>query len=94
MTKQHKHTPEFEAQVVLELLTGKKSAAQTSREYGVKESRLSRWKQDFIERSPELFESGAPHDDRDQRIAGLERKIKRVAMDMDTEAPEGGLRCC
>jgi len=42
---------------VLEMLTEQKSAAQASREYGIKDSVLSRWKQEFIERSPMLFET-------------------------------------
>ena len=56
MTKRRKFTPDFKAQVVLQMLIEQKSAAQVSREYGIKDSVLSRWKQEFIERSPMLFE--------------------------------------
>ena len=55
MTKRRKFTPDFKAQVVLQMLTEQKSAAQVSREYGIKDSVLSRWKQEFIERSPMMF---------------------------------------
>ena len=68
MTNRRKYTPEFKARVVLEMITAQKSAAQASREYGIKDSVLSRWKQEFIERSPKLFEQGSTNnDDRDQR---------------------------
>ncbi|MBN1285423.1 MAG: transposase [Anaerolineae bacterium] len=49
MTKQRKFTPEFKAQVVLEILTGMKSAAQACCEYHLNASTLSRWKQEFVE---------------------------------------------
>jgi transposase-like protein len=82
-TKRRKFTPDFKARVVLEMLAEQKSAAQVSREYGIKDSILSRWKQEFIERSPMLFEQGAAKDERDQRIAELERMIGRLAMELE-----------
>ena len=84
MVTRRKFTPEFKAQVVLEMLTEQKSAAQASREYGIKDSVLSRWKQEFIERSPMLFAvAGLNNDDREQRIAELERLVGRLAMELD-----------
>lgn len=69
MTKRRKFTADFKAQVVLQMLTEQKSAAQASREYGIKDSVLSRWKQEFIERSSMLFEQSPVNDDRDQRVS-------------------------
>ena len=89
-TKQRKFTPDFKARVVLEMLTEQKSAAQVSREYGIKDSVLSRWKQEFIERSPMLFELGAAKDERDQRIADLERMIGRLAMELEMSKKVSG----
>lgn len=83
MTKRRTFTSEFKVQVVLEMLTEQKSAGQASREYRIKDSVLSRWKQEFIERSPGLFEQGAGQDDRDQRIAELERMVGRLATELD-----------
>ena len=83
MTKRRSFTAEFKARVVLEMLTEQKSAAQASREYEIKDSVLSRWKQEFIERSPSLFEAGAAQDDRDERIAELERMVGRLATELE-----------
>lgn len=84
MVTRRKFTPEFKARVVLEMLTEQKSAAQASREYGIKDSVLSRWKQEFIERSPQLFEgSGSNGDNNEQRIAELERMVGRLAMELE-----------
>ena len=83
MTKRRKFSADFKSRVVMEMLTEQKSAAQASREYGIKDSVLSRWKQEFIERSPQLFEQGTASDDRDQRIAELERMVGRLAMELE-----------
>ena len=83
MPKRRKFTGEFKAQVVLELLTEQKSIAQISREYNIKDTVISRWKKEFIERSPRLFEQGSITDERDQRIAELERMIGRLAVELE-----------
>jgi transposase-like protein len=44
----------------------KRAQPRQAREYGIKDSVLSRWKQEFIERSPMLFEQSPVNDDRDQ----------------------------
>ena len=54
-TKRRKFSPEFKVRVVLELLTGEKGLMQASREYGIKDSVLPRWKQEFLERAPRVF---------------------------------------
>jgi len=84
MVKRRRFTAEFKAQVVLEMLTEQKSAAQASREYGIKDSVLSRWKQEFIKRSPTLFEQGTvQQDNREERIAELERMVGRLATELE-----------
>jgi putative transposase len=84
MVQRRKFTPEFKSQVILEMLMEHKSAAQLSREYGIKDSVISRWKQELIERSPTLFEIGTvEQDERDQRIAELERLVGRLALELD-----------
>ena len=83
MKKRRVFKPEFKARVVLEILTQQKSVAQASREYGIKDTLLSRWKQEFVERSPQVYERGNVEDDRDQRIAELERMVGRLAMEIE-----------
>ena len=83
MTRRRKFTPEFKAKVVLGMLTDGTSLAQASREYGIKGSVLSRWKQEFIERLPMLFEQGQAKDERDEEIGELERMVGRLTMEVD-----------
>ena len=73
----------FKAQVVLEVLTGVKSAAQLCREHGIKETLLSRWKQEFIERSPDVFESRRERNPQDERVAELERVVGRLTLELE-----------
>ena len=84
MVTRRKFSAEFKAQVILEILTEHKSLAQASREYGIKDSVLSRWKQEFIERSPMVFQQGSvQQDDREERIAELERMVGRLATELE-----------
>jgi transposase-like protein len=43
MTKRRSFSPKFKVRVVLELISGEKGLMQASREYGVKDTVLSRW---------------------------------------------------
>ena len=83
MVKHRQYTPEYKARIVLEILTEGKSLSQASREHGIKDSVLSRWKKEFIERSPKLFENGSSKDARDERMAELERMVGRLATELE-----------
>jgi len=83
MVKRRKFTPEYKARIVLEILTEGKSISAASREYGIKDSVLSRWKKEFIERSPMLFENGTSNDARDEQVAELERMVGRLATELE-----------
>ena len=83
MNKKRTYTGKIKAQVVLEILSQQKSLAQASREYGVRDTVISRWKQELIERSPQVFERGQERDERDQRIAELERMVGKLAMELE-----------
>ena len=82
MRKQRQFTPEFKAQVVLEVLTGMKSAAGACREYQLNDSTLSRWKQEFIEHAAEVFRRDKGNEVYETRIAELERMIGQQAVEL------------
>jgi len=83
MTERRRFTPEFKAKVVIELLTGAKGLIQASREYGIKDSVLSRWKQEFLERAPQVFAQPTAKDPQEERIAELERMVGRMTLQVD-----------
>lgn len=78
-----KFTAEYKAKVVLEILSSGKSLGQASREYGIKDSVLSRWKQELVERAAEIFAPDGVRDARNERIAELERMVGRLTMELD-----------
>ena len=83
MQKRRSFNGRFKAQVVLEVLTGVKSAAQVCREHGIKETLLSRWKQELVERAPELYEGRRGRDPQDVRVAELERVVGRLTLELE-----------
>jgi len=83
MTERRKYSAEFKVKVVLEMITGLKGLMQASREYGIKDSVLSRWRQEFIERAPQVFEQPRSSDPQADRIAELERLIGRMTLELD-----------
>ena len=80
MAQRRTFKAEFKAKVVLELIAGKKSLSEASREYEIKDTVLSRWKQEFLERAGEVFEQPKDNQDKDIRIAELERMVGRLTM--------------
>jgi transposase-like protein len=83
MTNRRKYDPDFKVRVVLELISGQKGLMQASREYGIKDTVLSRWKQEFLERASQVFEQPPAKDHQEQRIAELERMVGRLTMQLD-----------
>ena len=77
------YTPEFKVRVVMELITGKKSLGEASREYSIKDSVISRWRQEFMERAPQIFEQAGSKDIQAERIAELERMLGRMTVQLE-----------
>jgi transposase len=82
MTARRNFSPEFKVRVVLEMIKGK-SLNDASREYGIKDTVLSRWKQEFLERAPQVFGSPQTESQAEERIGELERMIGRLTMQLD-----------
>ena len=85
MVQRRKFGAEFKTKVVLELIAGKKSLGEASREYQIKDSVLSRWKQEFLERASQIFEEPQAESEKDVRIAELERMVGRLSMQVEVQ---------
>jgi transposase-like protein len=83
MARRRTFTPEFKARVVLEVLTGAKSMAEACREYQVRSQVLSRWKVQFLEQAPTIFERASDQSGEQERIAELERMVGRLTMELE-----------
>lgn len=82
MSKRRVFTPDFKARVVLEEISGLKSAAQICREHRLSSQLFSGWKADFLRRAPEVFASRRRDDDQEQ-IAELQRLVGRLTMELE-----------
>ena len=60
MAKRRTFTPEFKAELVLEVLSGVASQAEVCRRHNLNENQLSQWKQQFVENASCVFESTKP----------------------------------
>lgn len=74
---------DFKAKVVLELISGEKGLAEASREYGIKDTVLWRWKQEFIAKAAQLFEQPKEVQEKEVRIAELERMVGKLTMQLE-----------
>ena len=83
MSKRRAFTPEFKAQVVLEEITGLKDKAEICREYRLGSQVFSRWREEFLERAPEIFATKPSRGDEQDRIAELERMVERLTMQLE-----------
>ena len=83
MPKRRAFTPEFKAQVVLEELTGLKDKSEICREYRLRPQIFSRWREEFLERAPEIFATQPSRGGEQARIAQLERMVGRLTMELE-----------
>jgi transposase len=83
--KRRNFDAEFKTRVVLELLTGKKSIAEASREYDIKDTVLLRWKQEFLSKATQVFEQPQDQQEKDARIAELERMVGKLTMKVELQ---------
>src|SRR5918998_654400 len=93
-TQRRAFNSQFKLETVLECLRGHKSTAQICRERDITENLLYRWKQQFYERAPHLFDQGPAqpsHDAAQDRIAELERMVGRLTMELDILKKAGTL---
>ncbi len=83
MTTHRSFTPEFKAQVVLEVLTGVRSASEACQHYQLKPDLVSRWKGQFLERAATVFATEAQNDPAVARVAELERLVGRLTLELE-----------
>ena len=76
-------TPQFKAQVVLEVLSGLKSQAEVARQHKLKPELIARWKEIALEGLETLFRGDEQRNQDQDRIAELERMVGRLTMELE-----------
>jgi transposase-like protein len=83
MQKHRTFKPEFKARVILQILTGEKSAAQICREHKLSDQLITNWKKQFIENADSIFDQGRDGSAEQERIGELERMVGRLTMELE-----------
>lgn len=73
-------TAEFKFQVVMELIRGERSLSSASVHYRIKDSVLSRWKQEFLARAPQVFAEPSEHASKE--VEQLQKIIGEQAIEL------------
>ena len=58
MKNRKKYTPEFKAEIVIEILKEQKTIVQIASHYGVHPNQLGRWKTEFLKEASSAFKNG------------------------------------
>jgi len=81
--KRRKFTAAFKAQVAIEALKERESLAELAKRFEVHPNMISKWKQEFIERSAEIFETSPPELNFEEERETLFAKIGKLEMERD-----------
>ena len=66
-------------------LTGVKDKADICREYRLRPQVFNRWREELLERAPEIFATQPSRGDEQERIADLERMVGRLTIELEAE---------
>ncbi len=91
MSRHRTFTPEFKAQVVLEVLTGAKTTAEACRERNLSPQVINHWKTEFIQNAPKLFQGDTWSRNDQARIADLERLVGQLSLQLEIAKKVSGL---
>jgi transposase-like protein len=81
MRKRRRYTPEFKAQVVLDVLTGQFSPAEACRKHALSPNLLSTWKATFLQHAHLPFQADDLRSQELAHIAELERLLGRLTLE-------------
>lgn len=77
-----RYSAKFKFQVVKELLTEDKSAAQVAKAYGIHPNTARNWKNTFLEKGPDIFAEDSVVAQYERRIAELEQLVGKKEVEI------------
>jgi len=80
--KNRTFSAEFKTRVVLELVRGDVTLAQASARYEIKDTVLSRWKKEFLERANSVFGGPGSDSPQERRLSELENLFKEQSLEL------------
>jgi transposase len=82
-TERRKFSAAFKAQVAIEALKERETLAELSKRFDVHPNMISKWKQEFLDRSSEIFSTKAPEENFEVEKERLFAKIGQLEMERD-----------
>lgn len=85
MTRRRNHAPDFKAKVALAALSGNKTVAELSTEYGVHQTQINRWVKQLKDNASGVFSNGSQPAERrlEKDIQKLHAKIGQLIIERD-----------
>ena len=77
-----RYSAKLKFQVVKELLSGEKSAAQVAKAYGIHPNTARNWKNTFLEKGPDIFAEDSVVAQYERRIAELEQLVGKKEVEI------------
>jgi transposase len=81
--KRQKHSGAFKAKVAIEALQERETLAELSRKYAIHPNQITRWKKEFLERAPQIFEKPQPAENNEKEMEKMFAKIGQLEMERD-----------
>jgi transposase len=81
--KRRKFSAAFKAQVAIEALKERESLAELSKRFELHPTMISKWKQEFLENSSEVFDKKTSEPDKEVDLDKLYSKIGQLEMEND-----------
>lgn len=82
-TSRRKFSGAFKAQVAIEALKERETLSELSKKFEVHPQMISKWKQEFLERASEIFETKSPEQQAQVDVDKLYTKIGQLEMERD-----------
>jgi transposase-like protein len=88
MKKRNQYSSEFKTKVAIEVLREEATVNEIAAKYNIHPVMVNRWKQEFLERAPEVFKRGASEAEKNleqeqRHVAELERKVGQLTYEVD-----------
>jgi putative transposase len=86
MSKRRTHSPEFNARVAMEAISGRMTIQEIAADHAIHPIQVSQWKKQLLEGASELFTRGKKSKDKEEgqaKEAELFQQIGRLQMELE-----------